>query len=191
VAENGPRRRQRDHGLIRNCGPVVTATDNVRDYWPDGFVNRHFHVIDDDIRRTRLQGKFDLITCVSVLEHIREHDAAVRSMFHLLRPGGHLVVTFPYTESSYVPNVYDLPASFVREKYPFVTQSYSRAEIDRWVADNGAELVEQEYWRFFDGEHWTCGSPVEPPMKVGRGELHQLTCVLFRKTPHASASMET
>jgi hypothetical protein len=29
--------------LIRTCGPVVTAIDNIRDYWPEGMVNRHFH----------------------------------------------------------------------------------------------------------------------------------------------------
>ena len=41
--------------LMRNCGPLVTATDNVKDYWNRGMVNRHYHVLDDDIRRTRLR----------------------------------------------------------------------------------------------------------------------------------------
>ena len=34
--------------LMRNCGYLVTATDNVRDYWSSGMLNRHYHVIDDD-----------------------------------------------------------------------------------------------------------------------------------------------
>lgn len=38
---------------------------------------------------------FDLITCVSVLEHIPEDEAAVRTMWSLLRPGGRLLLTLP------------------------------------------------------------------------------------------------
>src|SRR4051794_27580546 len=35
--------------LVRNCGFVVTAIDNVRDYWPKGMVNRHWTVLDENI----------------------------------------------------------------------------------------------------------------------------------------------
>ncbi|CAB5159687.1 hypothetical protein D3OALGA1CA_4965 [Olavius algarvensis associated proteobacterium Delta 3] len=48
--------------LMRNCGCLVTATDNKRDYWPNGMHNRHYHVIDDDITATRLSDTFDFIT---------------------------------------------------------------------------------------------------------------------------------
>jgi 2-polyprenyl-3-methyl-5-hydroxy-6-metoxy-1,4-benzoquinol methylase len=84
--------------LIRNCGYHVTAIDNIRDYWPTGMVNRHYYVINDDITNTQLVKKFDLVTCVSVLEHIDKCDDAIRNMFSLLNPEGHLILTFPYTE---------------------------------------------------------------------------------------------
>lgn len=38
---------------------------------------------------------FDLITCISVLEHIPEDGKAVEKMWSLLRPGGRLVLTLP------------------------------------------------------------------------------------------------
>ncbi|MGA2462864.1 MAG: class I SAM-dependent methyltransferase [Thermodesulfobacteriota bacterium] len=38
---------------------------------------------------------FDLITCISVLEHIPEDKLMVESMWSLLRPGGKLILTFP------------------------------------------------------------------------------------------------
>lgn len=95
--------------LMRNCGCLITATDNVRDYWPSEMLNRHYHVIDDDITRTRLSGTFDFITCISVLEHIIKPDEAIRNMFSLLKPNGHLILTFPYSERCYVKNVYELP----------------------------------------------------------------------------------
>jgi SAM-dependent methyltransferase len=42
---------------------------------------------------------FDLVTCLSVLEHIPEDRDAVERMWALLRPGGRLVLTVPCTAS--------------------------------------------------------------------------------------------
>ncbi len=38
---------------------------------------------------------FDLVTCISVLEHIPEDRRAVEAMWSLLRPGGRLILTLP------------------------------------------------------------------------------------------------
>jgi len=40
-------------------------------------------------------GSFDLVTCISVLEHIPQDAAAVQAMWSLLRPGGKLILTLP------------------------------------------------------------------------------------------------
>lgn len=56
--------------LMRNCGCLATATDNVRDYWTSGMLNRHYHVINDDITKTRLSATFDLITCITLQRYI-------------------------------------------------------------------------------------------------------------------------
>jgi len=167
--------------LLRNCGAIVTATDNVRDYWPTGMVNRHYHVIDDDIRDTRIRTQFDMVTCISVLEHIPESDAAVRNMLGLVKPGGHLLLTFPYNERGYVRNVYALPGSSYGQKAPYITQSYSREQLNNWLSENDAVIVEQEYWRFWEGEYWTVGKQLIPPAKVGVSDAHQLSCVQIRK----------
>lgn len=167
--------------LIRNCGCLVTATDNVRDYWPSGMTNRHYCVIDDDITATKLTGNFDLVTCVSVLEHITEPDAAVKNMISLLNPGGHLILTFPYSETTYVRNVYELPGSSYGRGLPYITQSYSRLDLDRWLASSGAKISDQEYWQCWSGNHWTVGEQVIPPRKVSIRDRHQLTCVLIER----------
>ena len=170
--------------LIRNCGFVVTAIDNVRDYWPRGMVNRHFHVIDDDITNTHLQGKFDFISCVSVLEHVVNHEAAVRNMLSLLNPGGHLAMSFPYHHLKYVKNAYELPESEAKGKgLSFATQVFSAKQVESWLKDGSAEVVDQEFWRFFSGEFWTCGERIVPPAKVSQSEPHHLSCILIRKKP--------
>ena len=55
--------------LLRNCGYVVTAIDNVRDYWPGGMVNRHWTVLDEDILNPSglLYDKFEAITSTVTL----------------------------------------------------------------------------------------------------------------------------
>lgn len=174
--------------LMRTCGFLVTAMDNIRDYWPDGMVNRHYHVMDDDILAPKAGGPFDFITCVSTLEHIRDHARAVRNMLSLLGPGGRLVLTFPYNEKAYVENVYALPGSIGADKYPFITQAFSRRELEQWTRDGGAQIVAQEYWRYFDGAYWTIGQRVVPPVRVEAGELHQISCVALLKGPAAASA---
>lgn len=168
--------------MIRNCGPVVTAIDNVTDYWPQGMVNRHWHVVDDDIRNPKIPGPFDMVTCISVLEHIVPSDEAVASMLRLLRPGGHLVLTTPFYAPDYVPNVYVLPTSFsLGHGNPFVTQSHGTADLERWLKAGNAEVVDQEYWRYWSGTHWTEGQQIIPPERSSVDQPHQHTCLLIRK----------
>lgn len=167
--------------LMRTCGFLVTAIDNIRDYWTSGMVNRHYHVLDDDILAPKIGGPFDFITCISTLEHIRDHARAMRNMLALLRPGGRLVATFPYNEKTYVENVYALPGSIGADKYPFITQVFSRHELENWIRDGGVQIVAQEYWRYFDGAYWTIGQRVVPPVRVEAGEQHQISCVALVK----------
>ena len=38
---------------------------------------------------------FHLVTCLDVIEHIRDDQRALRELFRVTRPGGHLLVTVP------------------------------------------------------------------------------------------------
>ena len=168
--------------LMRNCGCLVTAIDNVHDYWTSGMFNRHYHVIDDDITKTSLNDKFDLITCISVLEHVQKSDEAIRNIFSLIKSGGHLILSFPYNEKKYVKNVYNLPGSTYGQNVSYITQAYSRKELNRWIEDNKGTIIDQEYWQFWDHDYWTVGKQIIPPKRVTQKEKHQITCILIRKS---------
>ena len=167
--------------VIRTCGHMVTATDNTNDYWPIGMFNRHCYVVDDDITKTRIAKTFDLITCVSVLEHIKNHTGAIQGMFALLNSGGHLALTFPYNENQYIEDVYKLPGPGYRGDAPYVTQVYSRHELGRWLKTINGRIVEQEYWQVWTGDVWRSGERQYPPRQVDKHEMHQLTCLLIQK----------
>jgi SAM-dependent methyltransferase len=167
--------------LFRNCGAHVTAIDNVRDYWTDGLVNRHWHVIDADVKSPKNIGRdFDLVTCISVIEHIADHVTAFRSLIEHVRPAGYVVVTCPYNEGRFVQDVYELPG-MVGEPQAYPCSSYDRATVNQWLAAAPAELVRQDYWRMWTGEVWRQGDRVAPPQRVSAEELHQISCMLFRR----------
>lgn len=168
--------------LIANCGPVVTAIDNIRDYWEDGMVNRHWHVVQDDIQAPKLVGQFDMVTCISVLEHIKDHRAAMRSMMRLVRPGGHMVLSCPYTDREFIEDTYRVPGADAESATQvYICNSYSRAELETWLKDGNAELIEDEYWRGFTGKHWAMGTRIAPPEPSTREGPHNHACFLIRR----------
>lgn len=166
--------------LMRNCGPMVWATDNATDYWKDGLVNPHYHVIDDDIRKTEIDRTFDMVTCVSTLEHIVPATSAVKTMLSLVKAGGHLVLTCPYTEDRYIKNVYEEQGSSRGQANAYTTQSFCRDNLREWFS-GVADIVEQDYWRYWSGDFWTDGSQLIPPERSGPDMPHQLTCLVLTR----------
>lgn len=168
--------------LIRNCGITVTALDNVRDFWSKGMFNQHWFVIDQDILEPKLDRTFDLITCISVLEHIKDFEKAVKEMTNLLNPKGVLVLSFPYCENRYIENVYLRNSSDAYgQNIPYICQVFSRREINNWLDKFPLLIAAQEYWQFYTGEFWSEGVPLFLPKQVGKEETHHITCLALTK----------
>lgn len=180
---------------MRHCGCTVTAIDNVRDYWPTRMINRHWHVIDDNIVASEATNTFDMVICISVIEHIRDHVRAAHNMIRLLRPGGHLVLTCPYTERAFVEDTYRAPGADERAaRLPFICRSYSRRELDAWLAgppegSEPGELVHEEFWKGFTGRHWMMGDRIAPPQTATHEDCN-LGFFVIRRRAVAEASVE-
>ncbi len=168
-------------GVMAGCGFKVTAIDEIRGYWQGDFFNRHHLVLHDDITNPKLEKVFPFITCISVIEHIPDDIAAVKGINKLLAPGGYLVLTCPYNERQYVENAYELENAGYGKDNPYICRVFSREQIDKWLRVIGGEIVEQEYYRIFQGNLWTEGGRVKPIECVGKDDLHHLTCILIRK----------
>jgi len=101
-------------------------------------------------------------------------------MFRLLKPGGHLILTFPYNEKQYIYNAYSLPDTTY--EYPkYICQIFSQREIDIWMQENNGKIVEQEYYEVYTGELWGLGERIHPSRKVSKQDKYHLTCILIQK----------
>lgn len=162
--------------LVRTCGFLVTAIDNIKDYWTKGLTNRHWLVEDQDITRPGADKQFDVVLCISVLEHITETRAAIEGMHARTRPGGYLILTTPFGHEGH-PNVYTLPGSYgVNNRYP--CRQHSPADLESWLSC-GFELVAAEYWAAFDSPYWSVGSFIRPLRRSDAPA--QLGCFVFRR----------
>jgi SAM-dependent methyltransferase len=166
--------------LLYNCGYKIKAIDRIEGYW-GSFFNRHFKIIKDDITNPKITEKFQFITCLSVLEHIPDHRAAIKNMYNMLEKGGYLILSFPYNEPEYNSNIYKHPEAGYGQDSKFITQVYSRSEIDQWLSDSAFKILEQEYYQIFTGKLWTFGKVICPTVRVNKNELHHLTCLLLQK----------
>jgi SAM-dependent methyltransferase len=169
--------------LMASCGFIVRAIDDYGSYWSEPLRNRHFEVRRDDITRTALSERFDAVTCISVLEHIPDHRAAIRGMLGLLRGGGRLILTFPYNERIYHPNAYEHPLAGYGQQLEFITQIFAREQLDQWLADTGASLVTEELYEVFTGELWTQGERIHPPRPARAAGSHHLGCFVLEPPP--------
>jgi len=170
--------------LLRNCGFVVTAIDNVHDYWPKGMVNRHWQVLDVDITKTEtasLRKQFGAITCISVLEHIEDYNQAVRNMVSLLENDGTLILTVPYNHNEFSPNVYKRSDSLYGQEAPYICRSYSKEQLNEWMA-MGLMLQKREMWRLFSGPLWATGSRIPWEQSESFETPQQLACFAFKKS---------
>ena len=86
----------RDSIILAKLGYQTTYSDLIGQFTP--WVEKRFRVRELPIRVTDVRDlgeqRFDLITCMDVLEHIYDLEYAVGDLFAHLRPGGHLI-TYP------------------------------------------------------------------------------------------------
>ena len=175
----GPGKSSWPH-ILSTCGFEVKAIDKMDGYW-NSYFNRHYKILNDDITNPTTKEKFQFATCLSVLEHIPDHRKAIINIHNLLQNEGYLILTFPYNEKEYHQDIYKHPEAGYGQNANFITQVYSRNEINDWIADTSFKIVDQAYYKVFTGEFWTMGDRVTPCIETTNNEHHHLTCILLQK----------
>jgi 2-polyprenyl-3-methyl-5-hydroxy-6-metoxy-1,4-benzoquinol methylase len=104
---------------------------------------QNLEVRDIDLREPGDEGRYDVVVCADVLEHIEQDDTVVKHLGHALKPGGALLVTSPS-----VPQPRHLPLVAWRERrigfepsdYGHVRQGYSEAQLTALFENAGLQV---------------------------------------------------
>ena len=157
--------------ILSICGHNVKAIDEKGGYWRNIFFNRHYKVYKENILYPkRLKEKFDIITCISTIEHIEQHDLVIKNCYDLLNDSGLLILTFPYDSKTYHKNVSK------SEKH--ITQVFNQKTIYRWMIDNDFKLINQRFYSCFNGV-WNRGEKFR--CIESKHEFSNLTCLTLKK----------
>ena len=106
----------------------IDISHDAVDYCRDNFIHTSLKFECVDIQL--VNGKFDAVICMNVLEHIEDHENALRHMFDLLKPDGKLFLLVPAHQFLY--NRFDLEGGhFRRYDKQAVRELLSRAAGDR------------------------------------------------------------
>lgn len=168
--------------LLKLSGLYVEAIDKAEGYWAEGVFNRHFLVQKEDITEIPQNSKtYDMITCISTLEHIPNYEEALVGMFARLKENGHIVLTTPYDEERYVSNIYRTSGAGYGRDYPRLCQIFNRQSLEDPIKRLEGHVINQEYFRLFTGEFFTYGQRICPPEKVDPASA-QLACLLISKS---------
>jgi 2-polyprenyl-3-methyl-5-hydroxy-6-metoxy-1,4-benzoquinol methylase len=92
--------------------------------------------LDFDATHAARFGRFDLVICSEVLEHLADDALALARIKSLLAPGGHLIVTVPSGQKTR----FDVAIGHVRH--------YSRASLTQLLRENGYNVEQAMAWGF-------------------------------------------
>ena len=95
----------------------------------------------DDLTAPSVQGPFDCILAIDVLEHIEDDVKVLKHFEQLLVPGGHVIISTPSDLGGSDAHV-EGEGGFIGEH---VREGYSRAEITRKLAQAGLSAVRADY----------------------------------------------
>ncbi|NQT36753.1 MAG: methyltransferase domain-containing protein [Planctomycetes bacterium] len=100
----------------------------------DGNLDESVDFVPGDLRRTPFpDGHFQVIYCISVLEHIGEYERVIEEFQRLLSPGGLLVVTFDISidgSADIRPKEAQHLLNSLRKAFPVVTQTPDDTLLD-------------------------------------------------------------
>jgi SAM-dependent methyltransferase len=83
-----------------------------------------------------LPGSFDVVTCIDVIEHLKDDRRAIAELFEVVRPGGYLVVTVPAFQSLWGDH---------DELYGHYRR-YRRGELREKLSQAGFEVLRLSYF---------------------------------------------
>jgi SAM-dependent methyltransferase len=108
-----------------------------------------------------LIGKFDSIVALNVVEHIEDHELAIRNCYKLLRQGGHIIILVPAYQFLY--NRFDKELGHFRR--------YTKKKLKNLIATQGFEIIFSTYFNSVGMAGWFVSGSVLKKKVIPSGQL--------------------
>ena len=128
-----------------------------------------------DIKNTTIPSEmFDVAVLTEVLEHLPEPLIAMKELGRVLKPGGHALVTSPFTSGSH-QQPFHFSSGYPPEWYAYAARQSGLQVVEITSQGGFFSLMAQELERA-----WSCGSPPH--------EMHSELTQFFNSLQHAIKS---
>jgi SAM-dependent methyltransferase len=121
------------------------------DYWD----------LNDEAPASLMTEQFDTVVCLNVLEHIRDHEAALRRMRDRLAPGGKLVLLVPAHQMLF--NGFDRGVSHFRR--------YDKRGLAELLTQSGFKLERSWYFNMLGALGWYVNGNILGKTLLPAGQL--------------------
>lgn len=116
---------EKEKGSVLEIGNVLSHYFEIKHDIVDKY-ERGKNVINEDIIKYNPIKKYDLIICISTLEHIGQEDKtpnkpkkALEKIKTLLKKGGKAYITFPLGYNESIDKIFSEKSEFIKERYLF------------------------------------------------------------------------
>lgn len=138
------------YGIDRNSSDVASALKALQEM-PDA-LSSDYSVSCADITRLPFDDKyFDCVICSEVLEHIPEHQAALKELVRILKPQGILVVSVPRYFSELI--CWLISPEYSREEGGHI-RIYRKRKIQKMLASHGLHCWKVNYKHALHAPYW-------------------------------------
>jgi len=141
LSEAMARRGARVTGIDMGDAPLQVA----REHAQQGGLDIDYQQVQVEHFAQEKAGRFDVVTCMEMLEHVPDPSSVVKACAQLVKPGGWVVFsTINRNPKSYLFAI--VGAEYVLGMIPKGTHDYLRfikpSELGHWVRDAGLEIVD-------------------------------------------------
>lgn len=141
LSEALARRGARVTGIDMGDAPLQVA----REHAQQGGLDIEYQQVQVEHFAQEKAGKFDVVTCMEMLEHVPDPSSVVKACAQLVKPGGWVVFsTINRNPKSYLFAI--VGAEYVLGMIPKGTHDYLRfikpSELGHWVRDAGLDIVD-------------------------------------------------